>query len=330
MPSHQATVTNTGLRGLLFAAAVAFAGSAAANTPAPPAPVLAGTPHLLGRGVISDSDSVANATFTPDGKTIYFSKHNPGWAHITIVESHHAHGHWMTPQVAPFSGFWRDTDPHVSPDGRKLFFASNRPVDGGRTPNSHYDIWIVERVSGGAWGSPKRLESSVNAGAGGAYPSVTRDGTLYFEAQRNGRPAIFRSEFKDGAYGPPEPLPFCDTGGCTNPVISSDDRFIVFFATDRGGLGGADLFVSFHRADGRWSKPVNLGPAVNSPSFESAPGLSPDNRTLYFSSDRIDPAPRMRRVTYAELERELHGDQNGLSKIYAMDISDLDKLDPGG
>ena len=43
-------------------------------------------------------------------------------------------------------------------------------------------------------------------------------------------------------------------------------------------------------SDGRFGKPVNLGPAVNSAADEFAPMLSPDAATLLFSSDRAGGA----------------------------------------
>jgi hypothetical protein len=71
--------------------------------------------------VISTSDFELNASFTPDGKTVYFSKSDPGFNRITIVLSHRKGNDWTKPEVAPFSGIWEDMDPRVSPDGKKLF-----------------------------------------------------------------------------------------------------------------------------------------------------------------------------------------------------------------
>jgi Tol biopolymer transport system component len=291
---------------------------------------LKGEPHLFGAGVISTPDAEANASFTPDGATFYFAKHNPGWSHTTIVLSHRRGKTWAEPEVAPFSGLWTDTDPSVSADGRKLFFASNRPTSGGQSAKKDLDLWYVARTTSGSWGQPQRLSGAVNSDGMEASPSVTRDGTLYFESSRptdHPGPHIYRSRPAGDEFGPPEILPFSKEANDMNPVVAPDESFIIFFSRDRGGLGGGDLFVSFHRADGSWSSPKNLGSPINSSFLESAPGLSPDGRTLYFTSDRIDgPATRARRVNYRELEHELHAIQNGLSNIYAVDISDLQVL----
>ncbi len=291
---------------------------------------LKGKPHLFGAGVISTPDAEANASFTPDGMTFYFAKHNPGWSHTTIVLSHRRGTNWAEPEVAAFSGLWTDTDPAVSPDGRKLFFASNRPTNGDKSAKKDLDLWYVARTTNGSWGVPQHIGGAVNSNSMEASPSVTRDGTLYFESARptdHSGPHIYSSRLAGDQYGPPEILSFSKEVSDMNPVIAPDESFIIFFSRDRGGLGGGDLFVSFHRADGSWSNPRNLGSPINSGFLESAPGLSTDGRTLYFTSDRIDgPATRTRRVNYRELEHELQAIQNGLSNIYEVDISDLQTL----
>jgi NAD(P)H-binding len=77
-----------------------------AQSPLPGQSPLQGKPHLFGTGVTSTQDAEANASFTPDGNTVYFSKHNPGWGHITIVVSHRNGGHWTSPRwlLSPASG----------------------------------------------------------------------------------------------------------------------------------------------------------------------------------------------------------------------------------
>jgi len=327
--NRQSRGLNTSMGIVLLSAVLGLSGASIHAQPASSDQyVLRGEPHLFGPGVISTPDAEANASFTPDGEAVYFSKHNPGWGRITIVESHRRAGQWSEPEVASFSGLWKDTDPHVAPDGSKLFFASNRPTDGTGTPRSDYDLWYVERAADGTWSDPKHIDGPVNSDENDAYPSMTKDGTLYFESSRSGRAAIYRSRLVNGEYEQPEILPFCNQGNDANPVIASDDSFIIFFSGTRGGLGHADLFVSFHRQDGSWSPPKNLGAPINSKNFESAPGLSPDNNTLYFASDRIDgPLTRTQRVNYRGLEAELHAVQNGMTNIYEVDIGDLRRLD---
>jgi OmpA-OmpF porin, OOP family len=72
-------------------------------------------------------------------------------------------------------------------------------------------------------------------------------------------------------------------GTCT---VSADGRQIIFTSCQgRRGFGNCDLFESKKTGD-EWSVPVNLGPQINSPSWESQPSLSADGSVLYFVSDR--------------------------------------------
>jgi len=69
-------------------------------------------------------------------------------------------------------------------------------------------------------------------------------------------------------------------------TVSNDGEWLIF-AGDffEKGYGSYDLYISYSTPDG-WSEPENLGDKINTPYWESAPSISPDSRTLYFSSDR--------------------------------------------
>lgn len=72
-------------------------------------------------------------------------------------------------------------------------------------------------------------------------------------------------------------------GTCT---ISADGRTLIFTSCiGRRGYGNCDLFYSY-RVGEEWAVPVNIGPEINSPAWESQPSLSADGRLLYFVSDR--------------------------------------------
>ncbi len=64
--------------------------------------------------------------------------------------------------------------------------------------------------------------------------------------------------------------------------ISADGRQLIFTScVGRKGFGSCDLFES--RKTGEvWSAPVNMGPSINSPAWESQPSLSADGRQLLF------------------------------------------------
>ena len=85
-----------------------------------------------------------------------------------------------------------------------------------------------------------------------------------------------------------------------------------------------DLFITFAGPNGTWSDPRNLGEPINSKFNETSPSLSADDRTLYFSSNRIDqPLVRARQASFNTLGQELHGPQNGLLDIYEVPLPEI-------
>ena len=257
------------------------------------------SPETFAPGVISDEREQWRLTFTPDGRTAYFAASDgffPITRKATIYVSHRRGDGWSAPEVAPFSGTHVDMDPAVSPDGRRLYFSSIRPVDGAA--RTDIDLWMVERAGDG-WGEPVHLGPEVNTPLDELYPSVSRDGTLYFAS---GPPApqagrhwdIFRASRRDAGFAPSERLgagvnrepradePHPQAAWEFNPEISADGRTLVFTSLRPGGHGLGDLYVS-HLRDGAWTPARNLGPVVNTAADEYHPTLSPDGAWLYFA-----------------------------------------------
>lgn len=63
------------------------------------------------------------------------------------------------------------------------------------------------------------------------------------------------------------------------------DRNTVYFVSDRdGGYGGTDIWIAKKLPTGAWGVPYNAGPSINTERDEDFPNLSPDGKTLFFSS----------------------------------------------
>ena len=281
---------------------------------------------MFGEGTISTGDFEFDAAFSPDGNTIYFTKSTPNFGFWTIVVSHLEGGKWSQPEVAEFSGRYSDADPFVSPDGSKLYFISNRPVN-DRTKKV-FDIWIVEKTPTG-WSEPKNLGAPVNTDEGEYYPAVTSDATLYFCATRpggKGKTDLYRSRFVQGKYAEPENLGDAINSQFTDcdAYISPDESFLILTRCGHpNGQGKCDLYVSYNR-NGKWTQSENLGDNINSSAREFCPNLSPDGKYFFFTSDRgFGEAPQEKRLTYQELLRKLGNTRNGLGDIYRIDIRAL-------
>lgn len=95
---------------------------------------------------------------------------------------------------------------------------------------------------------------------------------------------IFVSSYDGRSWSDPQDFPFnSDEYSIGHPALSPDNKTIYFISDRPGGYGGTDIYKS-ELVNGRWSKPENLGPAVNTEGKEMFPSVGEDG-TLYFSSD---------------------------------------------
>ena len=88
------------------------------DTEHPSAPPRA--PSLFGPRVISTEDDEFGITFSPDGKTCFFTKRTPSTissSTYVICSSHLVNGKWTEPTIASFSGKYKDFNPFITPDG---------------------------------------------------------------------------------------------------------------------------------------------------------------------------------------------------------------------
>src|SRR5918997_779397 len=108
--------------------------------------------RIFAPGVVSTGDVFASA-FTPDLRTVITSKVSPaGPARgIALVAYRWRRGRWQGPDTLPFSGPdpRRDLDPAFSPDGRRLYFSSNRPSGPAWSDTAtRTDTWYADRIDG--------------------------------------------------------------------------------------------------------------------------------------------------------------------------------------
>jgi hypothetical protein len=103
-----------------------------------------------------------------------------------------------------------------------------------------------------------------------------------------GRAYLFRIPATASGYGPAEQLPdeINDERGQPDVLVSPDGTWLIVVVTDHPlGLGGDDLFLSRRTANG-WTPLEHIPAPINSAEYEYGPSLSPDGRTLYFTSHR--------------------------------------------
>jgi Tol biopolymer transport system component len=268
----------------------------------------------------SDSFTTINAAFSPDGKTVYFSKSQPGWTGLTIFQSHREGSSWSNPEVAAFSGIYKDTDPAVTPDGKAVIFASMRDAQGHASKN--YSLFRASLEPTNA-STVTPLNPAINDGSSVLYPSIAKDGTLYFMRSAGKTARIHKAELKNGDYLSSQEIKLpgdTDTVFDSDPTIAPDQSFIVFASNRPDSLGSNDLYLAFRHGQD-WCTPIHLDAPINSPAPELATGLSPDGRTLYFATARsIVQQPREHRATAASFRSDSTNYQNGTMRTYQVDL----------
>ncbi|MBK9798910.1 MAG: OmpA family protein [Bacteroidetes bacterium] len=95
---------------------------------------------------------------------------------------------------------------------------------------------------------------------------------------------IFKAKLVNGKWEGSEEMPFnSDEYSVGHPTLSADGKTLYFTSDMPGGQGGSDIY--FSKWDGKWGKPQNMGPEINTPGKESFPYSHDEDSSFYFSSD---------------------------------------------
>jgi Tol biopolymer transport system component len=252
---------------------------------------------MLVPGVNTEGDEYG-PTFTPDGKELCYTTRQVREKEETIVCASQKGSAWSAPKPQAFSGNRNlDKEPYFSPDGKRLFFASQRAFE-GRKVAPNFDVWMVERT-GASWSAPVHLDGDVNTAGYENYPAVSARGTLFF-ARRDPRTQndLFAAREENGKYHAMR-LPDGVNTEYTDadPYVAPDESYMIFSSDRPGGLGEGDLYVT-RRSGDAWSAPKSLGRKVNSTDYEYTPFVTADGQWLYFSRGWGD----IWRIRVSELE----------------------------
>jgi Tol biopolymer transport system component len=279
-------------------------------------------PELIGENFISTPDDEFGGALSNDGKTIYYDITVPPHYLYIICESHLMGGKWGKPEILPFSGLYRDSDPVLTPDGNTLLFASDRPRNGVES-HSFY-IWSATKTKNG-WEEPRPLDGPVNSDGSQVFASMALNGNLYFTSDRkNGEFDIYRSKLVGGKYQAAEDLgPTINGEGIWSleALVAPDESYLLIGSFGRQpSFGNSDLFISYNQ-HGVWTKPKNLGPVINTPAREYSPRISPDGKWLIYTSEQgMQTEKRDHPFTADEFSRKSRGIFNGLGNIYRIPL----------
>jgi outer membrane protein OmpA-like peptidoglycan-associated protein/Tfp pilus assembly protein PilF len=179
---------------------------------------------------------------------------------------------------------------HVNPDSRE--YAERQLLNAN---------FALEALKKPVPFEPKNMGDGINSSLDEYFPAVTADEMTFLLTRNNRTPEthlqedFLISKKVDGQWQKASLIGngINTPGNEGAPCLSTDGQLLFFVACEelgsygpnRKGFGSCDIFYS-QKVGENWSKPYNMGPAINTKSFESQPSFSSDGSTIYFVSNR--------------------------------------------
>lgn len=242
---------------------------------------------------LNTSRSEGEPAVSPDGLSIVFSsarRGGLGGTDLFRANTPNPHGTFAVPvALTALNTPYSDDQLVVAPDGLTAYLVTDRPGGSGAS-----DIWVGTRAS---TGDPFASElfaplSGVLTAWNEWDPFPSADGLrLYFcranEVFGESRIYLATRPSTQQAFSAGQPLSdIADAANQANPVLTADERVIVFNSERPGGVGAFDIWYSVRATPTAPFSSPKLVPNVNSAAYEGELYLSPDGCVLYFASDR--------------------------------------------
>ena len=224
-----------------------------------------------------------------------------GWKRVLLfttasrVERDRHHGfpptQWSLaePDVAPFVEKQFSFEPWVTPDNKRLYFQSGKPIPG--QPGPPMNVLYVDR-EGDGWGKAKDPGFPFNP-AKAMHISSIRDGTIYTTdiSQGPGSERLAVSRIVNGKYQTLERLgpPINGEMQTMHPYVAPDESYMIYSSRKPSEKASFGLLISFREPDGSWSQPktIDLGMSAG------LPFVSPDGKFLFFTGEEPDQSTRV-------------------------------------
>jgi outer membrane protein OmpA-like peptidoglycan-associated protein/tetratricopeptide (TPR) repeat protein len=195
--------------------------------------------------------------FSPDGKTVYFTRNNiakgfaerdgKGIQNLKLLKAAvDSLGNWTNEMELPFnSKDYSIGHPTISADGSTMYFASDMPGGFGGA-----DIYSVTINADGTFGIPKNLGNTINTEGQEMFPWITNEGFLYFSSNGHiglgGLDVFVVVPKKEGGFG--------KMFNAGRPMNGQHDDFAIsmnadnktgYFSSNRDGGNGDDDIYSY-------------------------------------------------------------------------------------
>ena len=189
--------------------------------------------------------------------------------------------------------------PYITTDGTRCYYLRQIPAKQDRsafytktTENLQWKLFVSE-WGDSAYSKGTELPEPFNQGVPEGSVSLTADGRMLFYSRitNSGGYAnsdIYFTTYEDGHWQPVRNAGTNVNGDRTwesQPSITPDGSMLYFVSNRKGGYGGTDIWRCRRLKNGDWSRPENLGSAINTTGNEKFPFIHADGHTLYFVSD---------------------------------------------
>jgi hypothetical protein len=218
-----------------------------------------------------------------DSSNLYITEMYDGKHNEDIYVSNKINGVWSNPETINITTTGHEAIVNVSMDGKTMYLYQDDKGDG--------NIYQSILSENGEWSYPTSLDSNINQKSQETHAHLSPDGkSLYFVSDRKdgtgGKDIYVCEQLSNGKWGLPQNIGnVLNTSGDEDGVfIHPDGKTMYFSSTGHNSIGGYDVFSSKLDANGKWSKPVNMGYPVNTTDNDLFFVTSADGKRGYYSS----------------------------------------------
>lgn len=188
-----------------------------------------------------------------------------------------------------------DYTPVISYDEKKLYFTSRRGQDKQRTNplnNDYYEDIYESNLNGKNWSEAVNLGKPLNQKWNDAVIAISHQGEkmIIYRGNKNAGD-LYSATLRKGKWGNIHDVTRKVNNNKSHEsyLCFNQDGTKMYFISNKksGSKGGKDIYMSElkRKNSNSWTKPVNLGSNINTPYDEVSVCISPDEQTLYFSSN---------------------------------------------
>jgi outer membrane protein OmpA-like peptidoglycan-associated protein len=183
-----------------------------------------------------------------------------------------------------------EVTPKISVDGTMIFFTRKKSPDNLGGVDDESDIWFSVSEDGEHWSPSLNMGPPINSEGVNNIVAISQDNNVMLVSTGNDF-GVYERTGEGWKPGGKLGAHYENDSDYFEASQSADGKSILFSARSKKNLfysddfNERDLFVVLKDANGKWSNPINLGPAINTSGTEMSPFLASDGRTLYFASD---------------------------------------------